>query len=88
MGGKENLSFSSHIFHEGTMIHGYTFFGAHAERRDGRDGYVFRTWAPHAKRVSVGGEFNGWTADADPMQKVEREIWEGFVPGLQQYDLY
>lgn len=70
------------------MIHGYTFFGAHAERRDGRDGYVFRTWAPHAKRVSVVGEFNGWTADADPMQKVEREIWEGFVPGLQQYDLY
>ena len=53
-----------------------------------REGYVFRTWAPHARAISVVGEFNGWNAAAHPMELVEHEIWEGFVPGLKEYDLY
>ena len=55
MGKKDSLAFNSHVFHEGTMTRGYEFFGAHAERRDGVDGYVFRTWAPNAKSISVVG---------------------------------
>ena len=34
------------------------------------------------------GDFNDWDAEKNPMSIVEREIWEGFVPGLQEYDLY
>ena len=88
MGKKDSLAFNSHVFHEGTQTRGYEFFGAHAETRDGVDGYVFRTWAPHAKSISVVGEFNQWDTEAHPMEIVEHEIWEGFVPGLKEYDTY
>ena len=88
MGKKDSLAFNSHVFHEGTMTRGYEFFGAHAETRSGVEGYRFRTWAPHAKAISVVGDFNQWNPEANPMQIVEREIWEGFVPGLREYDLY
>ena len=88
MGRKDSLAFNSHVFHEGTMAQGYEFFGAHAAQRESTDGYVFRVWAPHAKKVAVVGDFNDWDAEKNPMSIVEREIWEGFVPGLQEYDLY
>ena len=88
MGKKDSLAFNSHVFHEGTQTRGYEFFGAHAETRGGAEGYVVRTWAPHARAISVVGEFNGWNAAAHPMELVEHEIWEGFVPGLKEYDLY
>lgn len=88
MGKNETLAFNSHVFHEGTMIRGYEFFGTHAEQREGQDGYVFRTWAPNAREISIVGDFNGWQIGANPMQRVEHEIWEGFVPGLKEYDTY
>ena len=88
MGRKDSLAFNSHVFHEGTMAQGYEFFGAHAAQRESTDGYVFRVWAPHATKVAVVGDFNDWDAEKNPMSIVEREIWEGFVPGLQEYDLY
>ncbi len=88
MGKKESLAFNSHVFHEGTMTRGYEFFGAHAAVRDGVEGYLFRTWAPAARSISVVGDFNGWDRGAHPMAKVEREIWEAFIPGLQEYDIY
>ena len=88
MGKKESLAFNSHVFHEGTMTRGYEFFGAHPEQKEGVDGYLFRTWAPNAKSISIVGEFNGWSMETNPMRIVEREIWEGFVPGLKKYDTY
>lgn len=88
MGRKDSLAFNSHVFHEGTMARGYEFFGAHAAQREGVDGYVFRVWAPHAEAVAVVGDFNDWDAEKNLMSIVEREIWEGFVPGLREYDIY
>ena len=88
MGRKDSLAFNSHVFHEGTMARGYEFFGAHAAQREGVDGYVFRVWAPHAEAVAVVGDFNDWNAEKNLMSIVEREIWEGFVPGLREYDIY
>lgn len=88
MGKRDGLAFNSHVFHEGTQTRGYEFFGAHAEQVNGTNGYVFRTWAPHAQAISVVGAFNDWDAEANPMQLVEHEIWEAFVPGLQEYDIY
>ena len=88
MGKRDSLAFNSHVFHEGTMTRGYEFFGAHAEERNGEQGFIFRTWAPHAAAISVVGAFNDWNVEANPMKIVEREIWEAFIPGLQQYDLY
>ena len=49
---------------------------------------VFRVWAPHAKAVSIVGDFNSWTPGEHPMEKVTDGIWERFVPGIKQFDVY
>ena len=66
----------------------YRYFGAHLCEQDGQAGVVFRLWAPHAKAVSVVGDFNDWVPTANPMQKVDDGIWEVFIPGMKQFDVY
>lgn len=54
-----------------------------------RKGFFFRVWAPAAKAVSVVGDFNEWNPSANPLEKLPvGGIWEGFIPGLKQFDLY
>ena len=48
----------------------------------------FRVWAPHAKSVSVIGEFNGWNRTANPMHKISDTVWEAELPRLKQFDSY
>ena len=77
------------LFHQGTNYHAHDLMGAHPAREDGKDGYIFRTWAPRASRISIVGDFNGWEPGITPMERVNAEgLWEGFVPGLKQYDCY
>ena len=46
-------------------------------------------WAPEAKAVSVVGDFNEWDACRHPMRYMEDGgIFELFVPGVAQGDLY
>ncbi|EJX04402.1 1,4-alpha-glucan branching enzyme, partial [gut metagenome] len=45
-----------YLFKQGNNFEAYRFFGAHFEEQAGEEGVVFRTWAPHAKEVSVVGE--------------------------------
>ena len=75
------------LFHEGLLTTGWRYFGAHPEVRDGKRGWRFRTWAPRAQAVSVAGEFNNWNPDANPLTR-NGELWEGFIPGLKEYDTY
>lgn len=73
-------------FNEGIDYRAYRYLGCH--RTDG--GYVFRTWAPAAKRAFVIGSFNGWSDDT-PMTRLGRDgFWEGFVSdeGITPGDLY
>lgn len=49
---------------------------------------VFRVWAPNAVSVSVAGDFNGWSSDANPMTSRGEGIWEAKVRGAKQYDSY
>ena len=70
-----------------TIARDYDFYGAHPEKKDGRAGWQFRVWAPHARAVSVVGEFNGWDPAANPMKKRGQD-WELFIPGLAQYESY
>ena len=51
------------IFHNGEDVSAYEFFGCHKCA----GGYVFRVWAPHAVKVSVVGDFNGWNGQSDIM---------------------
>ena len=86
----KKMSLEEHmpLFHSGKDCRSYEIMGAHPERRDGQDGYVFRVFAPNAVSVAVMGEFNGWSRTASVMQRDDRGIWERFVPGVKQYDAY
>jgi 1,4-alpha-glucan branching enzyme len=78
-----------HLFHEGTNFRAYEKMGAHLATVDGVQGVHFAVWAPNAVRVSVVGNFNRWDGRHHPMQKRgDGGLWEIFVPGLAQGDIY
>ena len=78
-----------YLFHQGTNYKAHEFLGAHKARRGGQSGAVFRTWAPKAVSVAVAGDFNGWSAGQNPMERIsEQGVWEAFVPGIAEYDCY
>lgn len=79
-----------HFFHEGSATEAYEFFGSHFCETDGKKGVVFRVWAPHARSVSVVGDFNHWDRFRHRMQRVSNDesVWELFIPDLKTYDIY
>ncbi len=79
-----------YLFKQGNNYECQRFFGAHFTTVGETEGVMFHVWAPRAKAVSVVGDFNSWVPSATPMKNLDPEggIWECFVPGLQQYDIY
>ncbi len=77
-------------FREGTHYTLFDKLGAHYTEIDGRPGTYFAVWAPNAESVSVIGSFNGWNNTATPLSLLYADtgIWEGFVPGLGNGELY
>src|SRR5574341_1070020 len=81
--------FDLHLFAEGTHFQLYDKLGAHPLVHDGVPGVAFAVWAPNALRVSVVGDFNQWDGRRHPMRpRGATGLWELFVPGLAQGDLY
>ena len=80
--------FDRYLLAEGTFHRAYQKLGAHLTDRDGRQGVQFAVWAPNAKRVSVVGDFNSWDASANRMEPSSAGVWESFVPGARQGDVY
>ena len=77
------------LFNEGTHVRLYEKLGAHPCNPKAPDegggsasgGTDFAVWAPNAARVSVVGDFNGWTKDRHPLTTLGSSgIWEGCVP--------
>ena len=78
-----------YLFGEGTHYEIYNKLGAHPDTCKGVKGTWFATWAPHAKSVSVVGDFNDWDGQANPMVKLgDGGIWQVFVPGAMEGQLY
>ena len=68
--------FDVYLFHEGTLYESYNLLGAHFVTQAGEKGVRFAVWAPHARSVSVVGDFNHWNGENDQMQRIERSgIW-------------
>lgn len=68
---------------EGQHLRPWQKLGAHPTTLDGTDGTAFAVWAPHAQRVSVVGDFNGWEGRRHPMRwRVECGVWEIFLPDV------
>jgi 1,4-alpha-glucan branching enzyme len=56
---------------------------------EGAQGTHFAVWAPHARRVSVVGDFNGWDGRRCPMRKrLDSGLWEIFIPGIGEGAVY
>ncbi len=81
--------FDLYLFHQGTNYHAYEMLGAHFVERDGRKGVRFAVWAPHAKSISVVGDFNEWDTRVNPMTRGrDGEIWEVFIPDIEEGAVY
>ena len=56
---------------------------------DGVKGTYFAVWAPHARRVSVVGDFNMWDGALNPMQMMQTSgIYELFIPDVAPGAVY
>ena len=78
-----------YVFGQGSHYDIYKKLGAHPSEENGEAGYYFAVWAPHAQAVSVVGDFNDWNKDAAPMRRLgEGGIYEAFIPGVQENQLY
>ena len=85
----ELSEFDLYLFHQGTNYHAYEMLGAHFVERDGRKGVRFAVWAPHAKSISVVGDFNEWDTRVNPMTRGrDGEIWEVFIPDIEEGAVY
>ena len=85
----QTVDFPLYVFHHGKNFKAYDFFGAHPYKEEGRKGYCFRVWAPHADEVSVVGDFNEWDPEANKMQRLlDGETFELMVDGLKSFSVY
>ena len=74
---------------EGNHDQIYEKLGAHVLDLNGSSGTHFGVWAPHAREVSVIGEFNDWNPAVNVLTRRGMSgVWTGFVPGVRQGALY
>lgn len=76
-----------YYFHEGTNHQAYDLMSPQYGK-NGAESWVFRVWAPHAKSVSVVGDFNKWNKLSNTMIKVSAGIWECEIKNLKVFDIY
>ena len=85
----ELSEYGLYLFHQGTNFRAYEMLGAHFVEQNGKNGVRFAVWAPHAKAVSVVGNFNQWNDNVNPLQRgSDGEIWDTFVEGLGEDEVY
>ena len=78
-----------YLFNEGNEHRIYEKLGAHERQMGDVPGVAFAVWAPSASRVSLVGNFNNWDARYHPMRPLGGSgVWELFVPGVGQGELY
>jgi 1,4-alpha-glucan branching enzyme len=78
-----------HLIAEGRHQDSWERLGAHLLDHAGLRGVAFAVWAPNARGVSVVGDFNRWDGRRHPMRvRGGSGVWELFVPGLAEGDLY
>jgi 1,4-alpha-glucan branching enzyme len=78
-----------YLFGQGTHYEIYQKLGAHPTKYNGEEGVYFAVWAPHAKAVSLVGDFNNWDVTATPMMSIATSgIYEVFTTQVAVGDLY
>ena len=73
-------------FASGKATHAHALLGAHPHQDGATD---FAVWAPHARSVSVVGDFNDWKTDASPLVPIgDTGIFAARVRGVVPGHLY
>ena len=81
--------FQVYLFNSGENFQSYKMLGSHKIKLDGKSGWRFAVWAPHAKSVRVVGEFNGWNGWDKMLEPIESSgIWYGFFTDIEENMLY
>lgn len=74
-----------YLISEGRHQKLWLVLGGHLIDHEGVAGAHFAVWAPHAARVSVVGDWNGWDGRRQMMRKRGASgVWEIFIPDLQE----
>ncbi len=77
-----------YLFHQGNNMKAYEYMGAH-KVPDEKNLWSFRVWAPHAKAISVIGDFNDWDEYRNPMEKInDAGMWECYIADVKEFDKY
>lgn len=82
-GQPEGTEIPRYLFQKGENRRAYEYMGMHKTTRDGKACAVARVWAPHAKAVSLVGDFCDWDETRYPMTMLDGGIWElytDFIP--------
>lgn len=77
-----------YLFNNGLDYKSYNVFGAHLYNNNGIEGVRFLVYAPHAKKVSVVGDFNNWDHNANIMYKNELGFFYIFLENIKEGDIY
>ncbi|MDB4867702.1 MAG: glgB [Cohnella sp.] len=78
-----------YLFNTGQLFRAYRSLGAHATEWSGQEGVRFAVWAPHARGVSVAGDFNGWNGVKHRMELAGKTgVWVLFVPEIAEGTKY
>ncbi|MEE3392091.1 MAG: 1,4-alpha-glucan branching protein GlgB [Lachnospiraceae bacterium] len=78
-----------YLFAEGKHLNIYEKLGAHPMTINGVKGTHFAVWAPHAREVSVVGDFNLWDARLHQMMIQDVSgIYELFIPDVKPGAVY
>ncbi len=82
--------FDTALFSAGKHYKVYEKLGSHPIELNGVAGTYFAVWAPNAASVSVIGNFNNWNKKSHPLNVRwdPSGIWEGFIPGVKEGDIY
>ena len=78
-----------YLFRNGTNRRAYEYLGLHKTTHLGRECMVARVWAPHAREVSLVGNFCNWDKAKYPLKKIDDAVWEGYTDFVfQPFELY
>ena len=83
-----DVSEALRTFGTGENYHAQHYVGFHKENRDGKDGYVFRVWAPNAQAVHLIGDFTQWRDNPLAMKRNVAGVWEVFTDQPKPNQLY
>ena len=84
--GAEYSRLPIYLFKRGELYDARDFFGGH-RLEDGR--WIFRVWAPNARRISLVGDFNGWKAGEYPLENIEGSgVWQIVIERQMHLETY